>query len=151
MVSLAPRARSARPHHGEQRRPNLLRLTGVRLAEFQTPPDEAQGIAIALREAIETPGRTAALVTPDRELAGRVSAHLKRWGIDADDSAGRPLASRPVGVLIQAIVQLGVERFAPAALLAVLKHPLVSRGDARIAWLDGARRLDRALRGPRPA
>ena len=29
----------------------------------------------------------AALVTPDRGLARRVSAHLKRWGIVADDSA----------------------------------------------------------------
>ena len=126
-------------------------LKGVRLATFSAPADEAQGIAIALREALETPARTAALVTPDRGLAGRVGAHLRRWGIEADDSAGQPLAAMPVGVLIQAIAALGVERFAPTALLAVLKHPLVRSGDARLPWLDGVRRLDRALRGPRPA
>jgi ATP-dependent helicase/nuclease subunit B len=126
-------------------------LKDVRLSTFAAPADEAQGIAIALREALETPARTAALVTPDRGLAGRVGAHLRRWGIEADDSAGQPLAAMPVGVLIQAIAALGVEHFAPTALLAVLKHPLVQRGEARLPWLDGVRRLDLALRGPRPA
>ena len=126
-------------------------LPRVRLATFAGPADEAQGIAIALREAIELPGRTAALVTPDRDLAARVGAHLRRWGIEADDSAGQALAATPVGVLVQAVAVLAVERFAPAALLAVLKHPLVRFGDKRLAWLEGVRVLDLALRGPRPA
>lgn len=131
--------------------PQQRALKNVRLATFAAPADEAQGIALALRETLETPERTAALVTPDRGLAQRVAAHLRRWGIAADDSAGQPLAASPVGVLVQAIAALGIERFAPAALLAVLKHPLVRRGEQRIAWLDGVRLLDRALRGPRPA
>lgn len=126
-------------------------LKGVRLATFAAPAHEAQGIAIALRETLETPGRTAALVTNDRGLAARVGAHLRRWGIDADDSAGHPLTVMPIGVLIQAIAALGVERFAPTALLTVLKHPLVRSGADRLVWLDGVRRLDVALRGPRPA
>lgn len=127
------------------------RLNNVRLAEFSTLASEAQGIAIAAREALETPGKTVALVTPDRTLAARVAAHLRRWSIDADDSAGRPLSATPPGVLVLAIAALGAEAFAPAALLAVLKHPLVAAGEARIDWLDGVRRLDLALRGPRPA
>ncbi|MFM9978076.1 MAG: PD-(D/E)XK nuclease family protein [Sphingomonadaceae bacterium] len=127
------------------------RLPGVRLAEFATLADEAQGIAIALREAIETPQRTAALVTPDRALATRVAAHLRRWGIEADDSAGRVLSITPPGTLVLGIVQMAVERFAPVPLLTVLKHPLVRQGDVRLAWLDSVRALDRDLRGPRPA
>ena len=126
-------------------------LRNVRLARFATLAAEAQGIAIALREVLEVPERTAALVTSDRDLAGRVGAHLKRWGIEADDSAGQPLAALPIGVLIQSIAAMGVERFSPVALLAVLKHPLVQAGEPRLAWLDGVRRLDLALRGPRPA
>lgn len=126
-------------------------LRDVRGAEFLTPADEAQGIAIALREALETPGRTAALVTPDRVLAARVANHLKRWGIDADDSAGRPLSATPAGTLILAVAAVAVDRFAPVALLALLKHPLVMAGEGRQDWLTGARVLDRALRGPRPA
>jgi ATP-dependent helicase/nuclease subunit B len=36
-------------------------------------------------------------------------------------------------------------------LLALLKHPLVKAGEGRNAWLAGVRKLDLALRGPRPA
>jgi len=125
-------------------------LKDVRAIEAANPAEEAQAIAIALREAVETPGRTAALVTPDRDLATRVSAHLRRWGIEADDSAGRPLAQLPPGTLLLALAQAGAERFAPVPLLALLKHPLVMAGEGRVAWLEKVRALDLLLRGPRP-
>nr|WP_106639238.1 double-strand break repair protein AddB [Allosphingosinicella vermicomposti] len=130
--------------------PAERRLSGVRAAIFTDPAEEAQGIAILLREAVETEGRTAALVTPDRLLARRVSAHLERWGIVADDSAGRPLSETPPGTLLLALATAAAERFAPVPLLALLKHPLVRKGEERAAWLDGVRLLDLALRGPRP-
>ncbi|MDB5700932.1 MAG: double-strand break repair protein AddB [Sphingomonadales bacterium] len=130
--------------------PQQVRLKGVTNAVFATPADEAQGIAIALRGALEEAGKTAALITPDRVLAERVVAHLKRWGIDADDSAGRALSETPSGTLILAVATAAVERFAPVALLALVKHPLVMT-EARADWLDGARDLDLAIRGPRPA
>jgi ATP-dependent helicase/nuclease subunit B len=126
-------------------------LAGVAALEVATPGEEAQAIAIALREALETPERTAALVTPDRALAERVAAHLKRWGIEADDSAGQPLSQLPPGTLLIALATAAAERFAPVALLTLLKHPLVQRGEARAAWLEQVRRLDLLLRGPRPA
>ena len=132
-------------------KPAERRLTGVRALELADPAEEAQAIALALREALEEPGRTAALITPDRALARRVSAHLKRWGIEADDSAGRPLAQTPPGTLLLAAANAAAERFAPVALLALLKHPLVMAQGDRLGWLDGARLLDRMLRGPRPA
>jgi ATP-dependent helicase/nuclease subunit B len=125
-------------------------LAGIEALEVATPGDEAQAIAIALREALETPERTAALVTPDRQLATRVSAHLRRWGIEADDSAGQPLSHLPPGTLLIALAEAVADRFAPVALLALLKHPLVMRGPERLPWLEGARALDLLLRGPRP-
>ncbi len=131
-------------------RPQQRQLAKVRVAELATPAEEAQTIALALRHALETPERTAALVTPDRALARRVSAHCARWGIEVDDTAGRPLAILPPGTLLTAIVDAATEDFAPLALLTLLKHPLVRAGDQRGDWLDGVRRLDRALRGPRP-
>jgi len=125
-------------------------LAGVEALEVATPGEEAQAIAIALREALETAGKTAALVTPDRQLATRVSAHLKRWNIEADDSAGQPLSRLPPGTLLIAMVQAVAERFAPVTLLALLKHPLVMRGEDRLPWLERVRGLDLLLRGPRP-
>jgi len=130
--------------------PAERRLTGVRAMELADPAEEAQAIAVALREALEMPARTAALVTPDRGLARRVSAHLRRWGIEADDSAGRPLSEMPAGTLLLAIASAAAEHFAPVPLLALLKHPLVMQGEERLDWLESARTLDLALRGPRP-
>ena len=127
------------------------RLSGIEAAELLIPGEEAQAIALALREALETPGRTAALVTPDRALARRVAAHCERWGIDVDDSAGRPLAILPSGTVLSALADAAAQRFAPLALLTLLKHPLVRFGEERRGWLEGVRLLDRALRGPRPA
>jgi ATP-dependent helicase/nuclease subunit B len=126
------------------------RLSGVRALEVATPAEEAQAIALALREVLETEGRTAALVTPDRALARRVAAHCARWGIQVDDSAGQPLSVLAPGTLLLALAEAASQAFAPLPLLSVLKHPLVMPGD-RLDWLEGARSLDRALRGPRPA
>lgn len=138
-------------HKWETLKPAERRLSGIRLAELADPPEEAQAIAIALREALETPAKTAALVTPDRQLAGRVSALLGRWGIEADDSAGNPLSTTPAGTLVLGITSAAAEEVAPVPLLALLKHPLVGgEGDARLAWLEAARELDLKLRGPRP-
>jgi ATP-dependent helicase/nuclease subunit B len=131
--------------------PPERRLTGIRVAELPDPASEAQAIAITLREAIEIPGNTAALVTPDRALAARVSAHLQRWGIEADDSAGQPLSATPAGTLLLAVAAAAVENLAPVPFLSLLKHPLVGgEGEKRLAWLEAVRAIDLALRGPRP-
>ena len=136
----------------ETLRPAERRLANIRLAVLSDPAAEAQAIALALREALETPARTAALITPDRALAGRVSALLARWGIDADDSAGKPLSATPAGTLLLAIASAAAEELAPVALLAMLKHPLVGGVDKeRLDWLEAIRELDLKLRGPRPA
>lgn len=139
-------------HKWESLRTAERRLGGIRLAELPDPAAEAQAIALKLREALETPAKTAALVTPDRQLAMRVSALLARWGIEADDSAGKSLSVTPVGTLLLAVASAAAEELAPVALLAVLKHPLVGgEGEDRLKWLEAARGLDLKLRGPRPA
>ena len=138
-------------HKWETLRPAERRLSGIRLAELPDPASEAQAIALALREALETPGKTAALVTPDRQLAGRVSALLARWGIEADDSAGKPLSMTAPGTLLLAIASAVAEELEPIALLALLKHPLVGgEAEERVVWLEAVRELDIRLRGPRP-
>ena len=122
----------------------------VRTVVAANPEEEAQVIALALRRALDVPGQTAALVTPDRSLARRVAAHCRRWNIEIDDSAGTPLKVTPPGTLFLGLVEAAARGFGTVALLGVLKHPLVRAGDDRIAWLDAVRRLDLALRGVRP-
>jgi ATP-dependent helicase/nuclease subunit B len=77
--------------------PDLIAATDeMTLLEAPSERVEALAIALILREAAET-GTRAALVTPDRNLARRVTATLDRWGIRPDDSAGRPLVLSPRG------------------------------------------------------
>src|SRR5204863_8733918 len=126
-------------------------LRDLALVEAADPAQEALAIAIALREALEIPGRTAALVTPDRNLARRVAAEMARWNIAIDDSAGRPLAHTAAGTFLCLLAEAASARFAPVPLLALLKHPFARRGQDSAAFRARARELDRwCLRGPRP-
>ena len=135
----------------EWKKPSAAALDHVTRADCATPHQEAVVIALALRESLEHEGRTAALVTPDRDLARRVAAELRRWRIEIDDSAGQPLADTPPGTLLRCLIAAVDEGFAPVALLALLKHPLCALGLSRAALLDAARRLDRkVLRGLKP-
>ncbi len=127
------------------------RLGGVRLMQSVHPGEEAQAIAVLMREVLEVPERRVALITPDRGLAARVVAQLKRWGIDADDTAGLPLPQTAAGRVVLLLAEVLAEDAAPVPLVALLTHPLAMAGEGRPAWLDHARAFDFALRGPRPA
>jgi ATP-dependent helicase/nuclease subunit B len=129
------------------------RLKGVRLMTSATAEEEAQAIALLVREALEVPEKRVAVVTADRSLAQRVAQHLERWNILADDSAGRALSLTPAGRMFGLLADLAARGPGPAQLVAALAHPLVRRGDSesRKAWLASLRRFDRKLRGPSPA
>jgi ATP-dependent helicase/nuclease subunit B len=126
-------------------------IEGLTLLAPADQQEEAAAIAMVLRGALETPGATAALVTPDRDLAGRVATELLRYGVVADDSAGEPLADTPPAVFLRLLANAVAEGLAPVALLALLKHPLAAAGLAPAACRSAVRALELAcLRGPRP-
>ncbi|MGH7053169.1 MAG: double-strand break repair protein AddB [Stellaceae bacterium] len=126
-------------------------LAGVSRYDCPSAHEEALTIALLLRRKLDTPGVSAALITPDRDLARRVAAELRRWGIEIDDSAGVPLNRTPPGVFLRLVLELAESRLAPVPLLALLAHPLAAGGMAPARFRDSGRRLELALRGPRPA
>jgi ATP-dependent helicase/nuclease subunit B len=103
-------------------------LSGISLIEAPSAQDEAEAVALILRETIETPGRTAALVSPDRLLARRVAIRLEAWGIRIDDSAGRPFSKTVPGAFLALVINAVVSDFAPAETMALLRHPLCRVG-----------------------
>ncbi|HUZ91693.1 MAG TPA: double-strand break repair protein AddB, partial [Methylocella sp.] len=103
-------------------------LQGVSLIEARDEREESLALALAMREVLETPGSTAALVTPDRNLARRVGAELLRWGVVAGDSAGDPLGARPIGVLARLAIACAASQMAAPDLAALLTHPLLRLG-----------------------
>ncbi|WP_297323124.1 double-strand break repair protein AddB [uncultured Bartonella sp.] len=106
-------------------------FANVCLVEAANDREEALAIAVALRQAIETPEKTAALVTGDRNLARRVVAELKRFGIEANDSGGVPLTEVLPATLLRLILQSLFQPGDPIAFLSLLKHPLTYLGNER--------------------
>lgn len=98
-------------------------LQGCVRLDAGTIQQEATAAALLLRDALDTPGKTAALITPNRELARRVAAILRRFHVEIDDSAGIPLSRTPGAVFLHALVEVVTSHAAPVALLSLLKHP----------------------------
>ncbi len=113
-------------------------LEELSLLEARSDPEEALAIALILREALETPHRSAALVTPDQLLAQRVQTRLRRWGIDIAMSQGTPVEQTPIGVFLFAILGLAENPNSPAAMSQLLAHPLcclgLAEGLAKQKW-----------------
>ncbi|TNM60610.1 double-strand break repair protein AddB [Aliirhizobium smilacinae] len=108
-------------------------FANVSLIEAANEREEAVAIAIALRLALQKPGRNggaaqAALITPDRALGRRVTAELARFGILADDSAGSALSGTPQGTLTQLLLEAALRPGDPVAIVGLMKHPLMRLG-----------------------
>ncbi len=126
-------------------------LASISVIDAANAEEEALAIAVALRETLETPGKTAALVTPDRALARRVVAALARWQVAVADSAGTPLADTSAGVFARLTAEAALGGLAPVTLLALLKHPMLRLGAAKNTHARAIAALEAAvLRGPRP-
>lgn len=119
-------------------------IAGLRLIEAANPQDEAEAIAFILRSVVETPGKTAALVTPDRGLARRVAARMRQFGIAIDDSAGLAISRTVPGAFLDLVLDAVTSDFAPVPLMALLKHPLTRLGRSAGAIRELARSLERA-------
>lgn len=125
-------------------------LSGLSLIEAADESEEALVAALLLRETLETETRTAALVTPEAAIGRRVAALLERWGVDVGPSAGAPFNRSRAGSFLLLVMSWARDPADPAALLAVLKHPLCAVGRAPDILQRLTSALERAaLRGPR--
>ena len=103
-------------------------LADVAFIEAGDEREEAVALAIGMRQILEEPGKTAALVTPDRDLARRVTAELTRFGLEVEDSAGEPLSASPYGVLARLVALCAASGLAAEDVIALLAHPLAHFG-----------------------
>ncbi|HUE45916.1 MAG TPA: double-strand break repair protein AddB [Aestuariivirgaceae bacterium] len=132
-------------HNGEKL---ATALGGLSAIAAPGQREEATAIALIMRRTLEVPGRTAALVTPDRGLARRVRAELKRWNLDIDDSAGEPLIRTPAGALAALLAEAAASGFAARELVALFNQPFCRFGFERSELIEAASTLEVAvLRG----
>ena len=103
-------------------------IQNISYIQCESAENEALTIALNLRKVLETPEKTACLITPDRTLARRVICHMRRWGIELDDSAGLPLKHTTAGSFLLLINALAQNPNDPQRQLALYKHPLFADG-----------------------
>ena len=116
-------------------------LDGVSIIAADNETEEALALAIAMREVLETPGKTAALVTPDPSIAQRVAAELARWGVAVEDSAGRTLGQTGAGALARLILIAAVD-LRPLTAQALIAHPSARFSRRRAEREAAARALE---------
>jgi ATP-dependent helicase/nuclease subunit B len=125
-------------------------IDGLSLIVAPTPDAEARAVALAAREALEEAGRSVLVVTPDLSLADRIDSALKRFGVQADLSAGRPLIETAPGAFLAHILELALDPGGPVPLAALAKHELTALGRAHRSARIGFAEVERlALRGVR--
>lgn len=104
-------------------------MEGVTLIEAADRQEEARVIALAFRRHLAEGSGTAALITPDRDLARRVMAEAARWNMAVDDSSGEALSRQRTGALAILLLRLLIQPDDTDALLALLSHP-----DCTLGW-----------------
>ncbi|MEM7210753.1 MAG: double-strand break repair protein AddB, partial [Pseudomonadota bacterium] len=117
----------------------------ISLIEASSARLEASAIALAIREAIETPDQRVTLITPDAALARRVTVNLAAFDIVPDDTSGQPLSQTPPGVLLALILQAASGRADAVQWAALLSHPLTQPGVTRVDHLPLARAYEVAV------
>lgn len=102
----------------------LVKTTAPHLTvhECKTVQAEAELISVFLRETLETPDKTAAVICPDRTLGTLIRAACQRWNIEIDDSGGIPLTQHPLGRFFLSLPVLVEKQFSPVALLDFCKN-----------------------------
>lgn len=121
-------------------------IDGLEIIEAKTQRDEALAIACKMREIIDTPEKTVALITYDRNLARRVSAELERFDIKVDDSAGIPLSLTSVGVFLRLIVEAALNINSDISINALIKSPFALFGEDAAIFRKKAYNYETTLR-----
>tara|TARA_R110000868_G_scaffold6550_7_gene37056 strand:- start:10062 stop:13130 length:3069 start_codon:yes stop_codon:yes gene_type:complete len=126
-------------------------LDGLSLIEAPDLLAEARICALLLRETLDTPEKTAILVTPDRGLARRVAAEMARFGVRLDDSGGAALSETHAGAFLLRLLDAAEDPGSVVALSALWGSPLFAAGLERglVHGVMGKFEAE-ALRGVRP-
>jgi ATP-dependent helicase/nuclease subunit B len=117
-------------------------LRKVELVEATDRREEADVIALRLRKHIADSQGKAALITPDRDLALRVTAALKRWNLEIDDSAGEPLTHAGRAALLVLLLGAVEEEFSASSLFALLYQADCTLGRPSMEHLTRVRALE---------
>jgi ATP-dependent helicase/nuclease subunit B len=108
------------PRAGEQVAPPSLKLVACAHRE-----EELRILTLLVRETLEHPTKTIAVVTPDEAVLDQLANHLKRYGILADRLRFGTLGETSEGLFLRQLMQLIAEPTRCRHWRDVLFHPLL--------------------------
>jgi len=120
-------------------------VSGMEMVTCRDRREEARVIALAMREVLETPDRTASLITADKALGQMVSMELSRWGIGVPSSAGMVLSQTKGAQFLRLMAEAWADDFSPQRLLALTQHPYCCGGMDRAQFRDHMRQIERQV------
>jgi len=152
---------ATRMHHLAAARATLDPDGPLALWSCRDPEHEARVVAAAVCEALSLDGQAPDIIvaSPDRDLAARITAHLRDAGVDVDDTRGRSLLNLPAGRLLRDLLRTAVGGWPFGSVFEVLGHPYARLADAgqrpghgvRTQLLEAVVRRARSARSGRSA
>jgi len=112
---------------------------GLNIIACENLHNEALSAALIIREKLEDPQNRIAFVSPDRNLARMAASELERWGIVADDTAGKPLHLQPVSIFLRQLIKTAQNNFEDIDFLALVKNPFCLCGQKVADFRKNAR------------
>ena len=112
---------------GGEEKSSFIPCDNLTFVEAHSAQEEAETIALMMRETLQHPNKTCALIAPDRTLAQRVCAALRYFDVDVDDSAGTPLSATHIGTATLAFLTMVMGRFDAVSVASFLFHPMVKK------------------------
>lgn len=111
-------------------------LENFQLLEASDRAEEAQVIALALRQNLEQDKGRALLITADSVLAKRVSLELRRWNIHVPAGKGRSFLETEWGSFLGLTALWFQKDFDMVMLISTLKHALANRFEKVLPVLE---------------
>ena len=105
--------------------------TDLSVIAARNEDEEARAVALAARDGLAN-GRTVGIVTPDRNLARRIAAELRRFDVVVDDAAGVPLFQSASGRLLRQVLTLASGGCGAVDLVALLRNRAARFGLERV-------------------
>lgn len=124
------------------------KIEGLHYVACHDSEEEVRIAALLLREAAEKPENIVALITPDRSLALRVEALLRRWEIKVENSSGIALGQSIAGSFLLELIRIintHPHQNIPS-LMGFLRHPLIAMGKERALFTESLKKLEMMLR-----
>lgn len=112
------------------------------IIETKNEEEEARSIALLLRETLDTPKKTAGLISNNNNLIQRVINELNKWDIISNDYLGTPLKDSLHAKFFLLAANVLKDNFEANSLLALLHHPFCTIKQKRSAIVKKTKLLD---------